>query len=357
MAERYFYGTLSSQDYERFSHSANTHNLKIINMNRLQAPPDYHSLSAGLTVPDDRERLLVLARGDRLSGRGAIIDALRNDQVVLVQDLAPEEASELMLAITREFGLQDSLVLQAGFASSQGHRQNVGKYYMTVNKRKEYQFVSPHSEGGSFTNMQLASFYCYENSSDGGETILMNTRQDTDLWERLRERVNRGRATRPLTPSEIAQIRVLLRLNMPDDTLRDDDEIISENKLSPFFSVYKALVKPKKTFSRVLQHELFAFWTTVESIDIDSAYEFYNFLKKHELLKVSPHGLQVEQLDDEEGNRIRRFGSRYDELFSSKIVHKMKPGEFIILNNLSWTHAVNNWTPGSGTRKIVAAFA
>jgi len=326
-------------------------------MNDPRTHSDYQQPIARLAIPEDRSRLLVLAHEDRCSGQGAIIDALKKDQVVLVQNMAPEEASELMLSISREFGLEDSLKLQAAFASSLGHRENVGQYYMTVNGRKEYQFVSPHSEGGSFTNLQLASFYCYENSSDGGETILMNTSQTTDLWESLREKVNRGKSTRPLTPAEIMQIRVLLRLNMPEDTLGNDDEIISENKVSPFFSAYKALAKPKKTFSQVLQRELFVFWTTVESIDKDSGREFYNFLKEHELLKISPQGLRAEQLDDEESNRIRHFGSRYNELFSSKITQKLKPGEFIILNNLSWTHAVNNWTPGSGTRKVVAAFA
>jgi hypothetical protein len=29
----------------------------------------------------------------------------------------------------------------------------------------------------------------------------------------------------------------------------------------------------------------------------------------------------------------------------------------IIQNNLTWTHAVNNWSPGSGLRKVAAAFA
>lgn len=308
-------------------------------------------------VPEDQSQLLVLAREDRVSRRGAIIEALKGDQVVLVQNMTPDESSELMLAIAREFGLEDSLNLQAAFASSLGHRENVGQYYMTVNGRKDYQFVSPHSEGGSFTNLQLASFYCYENSSDGGETILMNTRQGTDLWESLREKVNRGKSTRPLTPAEIMQIRVMLRLNMPEDTLRDDDEILSENEVNPVFSAFKVLAKPRKTFSQVLQRELFAFWTTVESIDKDSAHEFHHFLKTHGLLKIAPDSLSVEQLDDEENNRIRHFGSRYDELFSRKITHKLKPGEFIILNNLSWTHAVSNWTPGSGTRKVVAAFA
>lgn len=326
-------------------------------MNDLYIPRDCQSPATRLPVPEDRSRLLVLAREDRFSRQGAMINALKEDQVVLVQNMKPEEASALMLSISQEFGLADSLNLQAAFASSLGHRENVGQYYMTVNRRNDYQFVSPHSEGGSFTNLQLASFYCYENSSDGGETILMNIRQTTDLWETLREKVNRGKSTRPLTPAEILQIRVLLRLNMPEDTLGDDDEIISENKVSPFFSAYKALAKPRKTFSQVLQRDLFAFWTTVESTDRDSAHEFFNLLKDHGLLKIPPHGVRVEELDDEESNRIRHFGSRYDELFSSKIIHKLQPGEFFILNNLSWTHAVNNWTPGSGTRKVVAAFA
>ena len=68
-----------------------------------------------------------------------------------------------MYKVSKEFGLQDTLELQAGFGESTGLRERIGKYYMTVTDRKDYSIAPPHSEGGSFANIQLASFYCYEN--------------------------------------------------------------------------------------------------------------------------------------------------------------------------------------------------
>src|ERR1700755_994075 len=104
---------------------------------------------------------------------------------------------------------------------------------MSVNKRDEYQFVAPHSEGSSFTNIQLSSFYCYENTTDGGTTILMNIDEGCEIWDSLREIVRRGRARRPLTPGEVKKIKVMARLNMPEDTLREDDEVLSSLEVDP----------------------------------------------------------------------------------------------------------------------------
>jgi len=312
---------------------------------------------SNIGIPEDRSRLVTLTRDEIVRSEDIISDSLRKDQVALVQGLTPEEASGLMFSIAQEFGLSDSLNLQAALASSLGHRENVGKYYMSVNKREDYQIVCPHSEGGSFANLQLASFYCYENSTDGGETILMNTSQSTRLWQTLKEKVKRGQSTRELTPSEIRQAKVMLRLNMPEDTLKEDDEIISKTSINPVFSLYKVLAKPRKTYSQILQRELFAYWTTIETLDLDSLHEFHQFLVSQDMLRISPDGIPVEKLDDDAEFRIGHFGSKYDELFKSKITHKLKPGDFVIANNMTWTHAVNNWTPGSGVRKLVAAFA
>jgi hypothetical protein len=52
------------------------------------------------------------------------VAALKQDQVVLVQGLDPEQANALMMSVA------DSLKVQAAFASSLGHRENVGQYYM-----------------------------------------------------------------------------------------------------------------------------------------------------------------------------------------------------------------------------------
>lgn len=307
-------------------------------------------------IPEDRSRLAIIKADsdNRVSG---IVESLQKDQVVMVQNLSPDEADNLMHSIADKLGIADSLKLQAAFASVLGHRENIGRYYMSVNKRSEYQFVAPHSEGNSFTNMQLSSFYCYENTTDGGATILMNIDESCAIWNSLREHLKRGQTKRPLTAGEIRKIKVTFRLNMPGDALKDDDEILDQTAVSPYFSVYNVLAKPKQTYSVLLGRKLYAYWDSIERVDCESAEEFLRFLRDHDLLKIPPGQSDVKMLDDSARHRIRHFGSRYGQLFKCKVTRKLQPGDFIVQNNLTWCHSVANWTPGSGTRTVAAAFA
>ena len=307
-------------------------------------------------IPEDQSRLAIIA-ADSDNRASSIVESLQRDQIVMVQHLGPDEADNLMHSIADKLGIADSLKLQAAFASVLGHRENIGRYYMSVNKRSEYQFVAPHSEGNSFTNMQLSSFYCYENTTDGGATILMNIDESCTIWQGLREHLKRGRANRPLTAGEIRKIKVAFRLNMPEDTLKDDDEILDQTTVSPAFSVYNVLAKPRQTHSILLGRKLYAYWDSIERLDSDSAEEYFRFLRDHDLLRNPPGPPDVRMLDDSARHRIRHFGSRYGQLFKCKVTRKLQPGDFIVQNNLTWCHSVANWTPGSGTRTVAAAFA
>lgn len=315
------------------------------------------SPASGSPILEDQGRLFVLKRDNKEDKIDVIKEALKNDQVILAQNLCQEEADELMYSIAAKFDLSGSLELQAAFAASLGHRENIGKYYMTVNKRDDYQVVAPHSEGGSFTNLQLASFFCEENTTDGGETILMNINSDCNIWGLLREQVRRGRSSRPMAPAEIRQARALFRLNMPEDTVREDDEILVQKDINEIFSLFDVLAKPQKTYSKILDKQCHAYWDSIESIDLDSVKEFNQFLRYNGLLKLPDNHFDDKKLDDSNDRRIRGFGSQYEQLFRYKITRKLAAGDFIILNNLTWCHSVSNWTPGSGIRKVAAAFA
>lgn len=312
---------------------------------------------SGTSILENLSQLLILTADNKENKTDVIVDALKRDQVILVQNLSQGEADTLMYSIAEKFDLGKSLELQAAFAASLGHRENIGKYYMTVNKRDDYQFVAPHSEGGSFTNLQLASFFCEENTTDGGETILMNIDPDCNIWGILREQVRRGKASRPLAPAEIKQARTMLRLNMPEDALREDDEILVKKDVNEIFSFFEVLAKPQRTFSKILDRQCYTYWDSIESIDVDSAKEFSRFLRKNGSLKLPENHIDDNKLDDSKDRRIRSFGSQYEKLFKYKITRKLASGDFIILNNLTWCHSVSNWTPGSGSRKVAAAFA
>lgn len=308
-------------------------------------------------ITEDLHYLVTLDASKIGNNLDSIIDCLRQDQVALIQGLSSHQADDVIHTVAQQFDLAESLKLQSAFASSLGHRGNIGKYFMSVNKRDNYQFIAPHSEGGSFTNMQLASFYCYENSTDGGETILMNVDQDCKIWSLLREKVRRGKAKRDLTPTEIQKIKLMARLNMPEDKLRGDDEILNKTEVDPNFTVYEVLAKPIKSYSKILNEHLYVYWDNIESNDYDSAEEFYKLLKQTNLIKLPENGLKIDLLDDSANRRVRRFGSKYAHIFKRKITRKLLPGELIIVNNMTWCHSVNNWTPGSGIRKLAAAFA
>jgi hypothetical protein len=287
----------------------------------------------------------------------SIVETLKRDEVALIKNVSQDKADDLMFSVSEQLGLSESLEIQSGFASIMGHRKNIGRYFMSVNERSEYQFIYPHSEGSSYSNFQIASFYCFENSTDGGETILMKINQETDIWDLLREKVNRGRAERPLTQAETNQFRLQARINMPEDTLSSDDEVLSKRVLIPGFTLFEVLAKPKKTYSYLLNKKLYAYWDSIASLDKRAALEFYQLLTQHGLLKSPYDNCHLDFFDYAATSRLRDFGTNFNELFSCQIIYKMQPGDLILQDNLSWVHSANNWSPDSGSRKIAAAFA
>ncbi|MDP9050378.1 MAG: TauD/TfdA family dioxygenase [Acidobacteriota bacterium] len=312
-----------------------------------------------LVIPEEPGRLRVVEHNEGEIELDLLLQSLREDLVVLIRNVSPEQADRFMYDVADRFRLSDSLKLQAGFAGFAGHRHNIGKYFMSVNKREDYQFVPPHSEGSSFIGMQLASFFCYENSTDGGETILMNTDDSSEAWQSLREKARRGRiGPKPLTQQEILRARGLYRLNLPTDILREDDQVLEESRTEfPSLTVVDVLAKPQRFHSSILDRKLYVYWDTIGSIDKDSAPQYARLLRQCGLLKEPKGGLQVHQMDSSAQRRIWHSGVSYAGIFKCKITCKLEPGDFIIQNNLTWTHSANNWSPDSGTRKIAASFA
>ena len=252
------------------------------------------------TIVDAPQMLLSL---DFLTGGGdtdLIVNSLKKDLVILVKNVEPDDADNLMFQISKKFGLSDKLELQAGYASSLGHRHNIGKYFMSVNKRENSQFVCPHSEGNHFSDIQLASFYGYDNTTDGGETILLHVDEHSESWGLLLERAFRGECNRVLTQNEILQARTLFKLNIPEDILSIEDEILKEVKLTPDITLFEVLAKPRKTYSVILKRSLYAFWDSIERVDTGSPIAFMRLLEVLGILKPA----QLEKLDDAVNDRV-----------------------------------------------------
>ncbi len=310
------------------------------------------------SVPEDATKLVALEGGDRGVDFDFILESLRNDLVVLVKNLSAAQADNVMYVVAEKLDLSEELDLQSGFAEFHGHRQRIGEYFMSVNNRSDYQFITPHCEGSSFVGIQIAAFYCYENATDGGETILLNVDNSSKVWLSMRERVMRGNVNRPLGRQEIMRAKALYNVNLPADALRNDDQILQERQtVIPGLTVFEVLAKPEKTFSKILHRKSYGFWDSIDRANLDSAVEFAALLSESGILKEPPGGLELSRFDTIAHQRVPHYRARYAEIFKCKITRKLAAGDLVIQNNITWAHGVNNWTPGSGVRKVVASFA
>ncbi|MCF6442196.1 hypothetical protein L1077_22475 [Pseudoalteromonas luteoviolacea] len=286
-----------------------------------------------------------------------IVDSLKQDKAILINDVSFKDANKLMLELAKIFNLQDSLELNSNFSSTLEYRQKVGKYFMTVNKRKDYQFVAPHSEGSSKLGIQLAAFYSVDNTTDGGETVLFKTNHSSDCIKGLKENLAKGKILKKLSSADLTKIKILSRLSFPEDALTDGDEVLSEKEYKEGFVYCETLVKTRAVKSVILNKEVYPYFDSIERIDSDSPQEYLTFLKNVSLFKEPESDFDFSLIDDSHHNRIGSFGSKYNELFEGVLIKKLTKRQMLICNNLTWCHSVANWTPGSGVRKVVAAFA
>jgi hypothetical protein len=145
---------------------------------------------------------------------------------------------------------------------------------------------------------------------------------------------------------------------MPADALRNDDRVLDERPTEiPNFTLFSVLAKPRKTYSHILGHDSYALWDSIASIDGDSADQYAALLKAGGLLKQPPEGLDIREMDNTSPRHVWRSGVDYSKIFRCKLCFKLGAGDFIVQNNITWTHSACNWSPSSGTRNIAASFA
>jgi hypothetical protein len=310
-------------------------------------------------IPEDLSRLSIIEYENPSASAQQVLNELRRDQVAIIRNVAPENADVVMAAVADAVNLRASLEVQAGFAAIKGHRDNIGQYFMSVNKTSDYEFIGAHSEGTHFTNMQIAALYCYENTTDGGETVLLNVDQNSPSVQNLKEITWKIRlVNRELSPGEIAMAKMKWQIDIPRDLLSDTDEVVRKREsFEEGIELYEVLTKTPKAYSRILDRHLHVYWDNISSTDYASIREYRKLLEDEGLLRLPPGGATTEQLDHSSHRRVWNSGIRYSDLFKNKIIRKLVPGELVVINNLTWTHAIANWTPGSGTRKIAVAFA
>jgi hypothetical protein len=288
-----------------------------------------------------------------------VIAALREDTVVLIPNLSIDNADRMMVAVAEQLQLKKGLEMQAAYADFLGHRSKQSNYFMSVNVRKDYQFITQHSEGDRINNIQLAAFFCFENTTDGGETLLMQVDPMSTAWKQIREQATRiARGTRRLTAAEGVRAKALYRLDSPSDIVRQSDIVLEEWESDiAKLKFATVLAVPETCHSAILNRDVFVYWDTIGCIDHDALQSFGELLEQNTLLRRPPSGLPLEAMDKDYARRSWKSGMTYSNLFVSKLIYKMIPGDLLIQNNLTWTHGVANWTPTTGSRRVVAAFA
>lgn len=310
-----------------------------------------------MNIPDGTDRIEIIdRRASSDSSIDAMVAALKSDRVVLVRNVAARENDEIMSGVAAAFDLGLQLESQAAFAGIHGHRRNVGRFFMTVNRRSEYEIVLPHSEGSLLQNIQLAAFYCLQNTTDGGASLLLNCDQDSAVWSSMREMVTRiDPSSRPLNTTEKALARAKF---MVDGSVETGDEVLQE-QASELEGVRFCwvLTRLRRGFSKILQRDVFTYWDSVASLDRDCLSDSLELLGSRDLLREPADGRRIDHSDPVYRRSLWRSGARFKDLFKAVVVRKLEPGDLIIQNNLTWAHAASNWTPGSGVRRLVAAFA
>lgn len=311
----------------------------------------------GSDIPEDKSKLVELNGADFKVED--ICTSLKNDSVVIIRNVGKEQADELMLTIAKKFDLGEQLILQSGFATLREIRDNVGKYFMTSNPRTDYQVIPPHCESTRFSNMQLASFYCHDNDVIGGETILLHLDPHSPCWDFLKERSVRVKyGNQKLTPSEVAKARAVLSIDPEKDVLTESDIILEEHTFPGMDTkFYDVLTSAKKSYSKILGEDVYTYWANMAGVDFDAFDEYVRLLKQWKLFRYPPTEMKSEDMDPVREKRVYHSSLDFSQLFISKLTIDFKPGDFLIQNNMTWTHSSNNYEPRSGKRNIAVAFA
>jgi hypothetical protein len=316
-----------------------------------------HSRDIMLTGKNDQ---LSEISGYRQTDLPSIVGALRADNVIWLHDIKANQADEIMQDVATQLGILDGLSLQAEYASFHGHRKRIGKYFMTVTGRNAHEYITPHSEGNSTIKMQLAAFYCFENTTDGGDTILFKINNYGKCWSNLREmrRKYRRDPQKTITRSVTLQARGQYQLDLDKDEVDERDIVVREHECAiDGLVLVDVLAAPRTTHSIILDSEVFAYWSTIGNIDTTCAAEFDRVLRESFLLKEPAAGSSLSQCDTYADRRIWTSNVAFSDIFTCKVIVKLTGGDLIIHNNLSWAHSASNWTAGSGERKMAAAFA
>lgn len=288
-----------------------------------------------------------------------VIAALQKDKLVLIHGLTQAAAGDVFSGIVDFFGLRDSYDVQMKFVVHLlEDRSPVDDIAVTVNDRGPYQVIQSHSEGDSTSPLELIALYCHDNAEHGGENIFSLVNQSADHAPlRAKEKYIVGNNISESDLKLMRQIHRDVEGLLPE--MPQQSRTIFETATGKVIVIPRPL-RPRK--SVLTEREVITYWDNVTVHDHAFHEHQYELLKHLRILRPGlgdgyERYMHVEA-DSDWAPADTRSSQLEDTLkrFNCHLIHKMTPGDFIIVNNRTWTHAVNNWEPGE-KRRLVAMYA
>ena len=292
------------------------------------------------------------------AGVSRLRDGLEQNRLVLVAGTPLERAGSLFRELAASYGLEDSYDLQMQYvAHTIKGRTPVGDIAVTVNERGPLQIIQPHSEGDTTSQLELFGLHCARSAAVGGENVMSLIDQSADHSRlRAKEKAIRGSG---LSAREILELR---EEHLDAVELTSEGPVCRILKETARGSVIVRLVGVRPARSAITGEELVTYWDNVTVHDRAFHRHQVELLRHLGILhRRAPDDLEaymhVEEdspwapVDTDSGDLARTAG-----LFRRHVVHKMRAGDFLVLHNRAWTHAVNNW-PAGQVRELTAMYA
>jgi hypothetical protein len=309
------------------------------------------------SAAQEDSHVLVLENLD--TDRSKIRNGIEQNKLVIIRAAPFEKAGALFRELTEDYGLADSYDLQMQYVVHlMKDRAPVNDVAVTVNERGPLQFVQPHAEGDSTSQLELFALHCVQNSQSGGENILSLIDQTADHSRlRAKEKAILGSG---LSAAEIANLRKEhMDANEILSACSSICRVLNETQRG---SVIVRLVPITPAKSAVTGESLVTYWDNVTVHDHAFHRHHYDLLRHLEILhedsgKGYESYMHVED-DSPWGPADTDSGDvdRTAKLFRCHVLHRMGPNELLLFNNRIWTHAVNNW-PAGQVRKLTAMYA
>lgn len=288
-----------------------------------------------------------------------IRQALSNNKLVLIKSANFEKATNIFSELVDSYGLRNSYDLQMQYVVHMiAGREALDDVAVTVNEREHYQFIQAHSEGDSSSPLDILALHCTQNATSGGENLFSLINQSADHSKlRAKEKVIVG------TDLNEAELRSL-RMHHRDATVQMDKFPEQGRVLLEYGrgSIVVRTTPLQPTYSLLSDKEVITYWDNVTVHD--HAFHRHQFellvhLGIFHHLKDTDYKSYMHLEDDSDWAPANTNSGSTEEtakLFSSHVLYKMEPGDLLMLNNKTWTHAVNNWPP-TETRKLSAMYA